>query len=100
MTNFTHCFRQTAMHMPGELRDILLAIIYEWQYCQEKGEEFPKVTKEVTLSPDETLNRIKQIGEQLCQKLPTFLGGLGNYKPLAQAREFVAFTFRRFSEEH
>jgi CRISPR-associated protein Cst1 len=53
----------------GELRDILLAIIYEWQYCQEKGEEFPKVTKEVTLSPDETLNRIKQIGEQLCQKL-------------------------------
>jgi CRISPR-associated protein Cst1 len=53
----------------GELRDILLAIIYEWQYCQEKGEEFPKVAKEGTLSSDETLNHIKQIGEQLCQKL-------------------------------
>jgi CRISPR-associated protein Cst1 len=61
----------------GELRDILLAIIYEWQYCQEKGEEFPKVTKEVTLSPDETLNRIKQIGEQLCQKLSNLSRWIG-----------------------
>jgi CRISPR-associated protein Cst1 len=61
----------------SELRDILLAIIYEWQYCQEKGEEFPKVTKEVTLSPDETLNRIKQIGEQLCQKLSNLSRWIG-----------------------
>jgi CRISPR-associated protein Cst1 len=61
----------------GELRDILLAIIYEWQYCQEKGEEFPKVTKEVTLSPDETLNRIKQIGKQLCQKLSNLSRWIG-----------------------
>jgi len=61
----------------GELRDILLAIIYEWQYCQEKGEEFPKVTEEVTLSPDETFNRIKQIGEQLCQKLSNLSRWIG-----------------------
>jgi CRISPR-associated protein Cst1 len=61
----------------GELRDILLAIIYEWQYCQEKGEEFPKVAKEGTLSSDETLNRIKQIGEQLCQKLANLSRWIG-----------------------
>jgi CRISPR-associated protein Cst1 len=61
----------------GELRDILLAIIYEWQYCQEKGEEFPKVAKELTLSSDETLNRIKQIGEQLCQKLSNLSRWIG-----------------------
>jgi len=61
----------------GELRDILLAIIYEWQYCQEKGEEFPKVAKEGTLSSDETLNRIKQIGEQLCQKLSNLSRWIG-----------------------
>jgi CRISPR-associated protein Cst1 len=61
----------------SELRDILLAIIYEWQYCQEKGEEFPKVAKEGTLSSDETLNRIKQIGEQLCQKLANLSRWIG-----------------------
>jgi CRISPR-associated protein Cst1 len=61
----------------GELRDILLAIIYEWQYCQEKGQEFPKVAKELTLSSDEILNRIKQIGEQLCQKLSNLSRWIG-----------------------
>jgi len=61
----------------SELRDILLAVIYEWQQCQETGKEFPKVTKEVILSPDETLNRITQIGEHLCQKLPNLSRWIG-----------------------
>jgi len=61
----------------SELRDILLAVIYEWQHCQEGGEEFPKVTEKVPLSPDETLNRIKQIGEHLCQKLPNLPRWIG-----------------------
>jgi len=61
----------------SELRDILLAVIYEWQHCQEAGEEFPKVTKEVTLSPDEILNRVQQIGEQLAQKLPNLSRWIG-----------------------
>jgi len=61
----------------SELRDILLAVIYEWQHCQETGEEFPMVTKEVTLSSDEILNRIRQIGEQLGQKLPNLSRWIG-----------------------
>jgi CRISPR-associated protein Cst1 len=61
----------------GELRDILLAVIYEWQNCQERGEEFPQVTEEPKLAPDETLQRIKQIGEQLCQKLPNLSRWIG-----------------------
>ena len=61
----------------SELRDILLAVIYEWQHCQEKGEEFPKVMEEQVLSPDETLNRIRQIGEKLCQKLPNLPRWIG-----------------------
>ena len=61
----------------GELRDILLAVIYEWQNCQERGEEFPQVTEEPKLTPDETLQRIKQIGEQLCQKLPNLSRWIG-----------------------
>jgi len=61
----------------SELRDILLAVIYEWQHCQEKGEEFPKVTEEMSLSPDETLNRIRQIGGKLCQELPNLTRWIG-----------------------
>jgi CRISPR-associated protein Cst1 len=61
----------------SELRDILLAVIYEWQHCQQKGEEFSKVAEKVTLSPDETLKRIEQIGEHLCQKLPNLPRWIG-----------------------
>lgn len=49
----------------GEVRDVLLAVMYEWQYCQEEGEEFPTLTEAVTLSPDETLTRLQQIGGRL-----------------------------------
>ncbi len=49
----------------GEVRDVLLAVIYEWQYCQERGEEFPTITEAATLSPDETLTRLQQIGGRL-----------------------------------
>lgn len=49
----------------GEVRDLLLAVIYEWQYCQEQGEEFPALTEAGTLSPDETLTRLQQIGRRL-----------------------------------
>jgi len=93
---------------PSELRDILLAVIYEWQYCQKEGREFQKVTEEVTLSPDETLSHIRQIGEQLCQKhsnLPRWIGQLqtarlgerirGVYLPAVQrgVLSFADFVF-------
>jgi CRISPR-associated protein Cst1 len=61
----------------GELRDILLAIIYEWQHCQERSEEFQRVTERFTLTPDETIQRIQQIGERLCQQLPNLPRWIG-----------------------
>lgn len=61
----------------GELRDILLAVSYEWYNCQEKGEEFQLVTSLVELTPDETLQRIQKIGERLCQQLPNLSRWIG-----------------------
>ena len=56
----------------SEVRDILLAVIYEWQHCQERGEEFPKSKSKETveLKPDETLTHIQRIGERLVNQLP------------------------------
>ncbi len=54
----------------SEVRDILLAVIYEWQHCQEQGEEFPQFREQVALTPDEALKRIQSIGERLVQQLP------------------------------
>ncbi len=54
----------------GEVRDVLLAIIYEWLYCQEQGEEFPTLTEAAVLSSDETLTRLQQIGGRLINHLP------------------------------
>lgn len=54
----------------SEARDILLAVIYEWQRCQEQGEEFPALTEQALLLPDETLARLQRIGEQLIERLP------------------------------
>ena len=65
----------------GELRDILLGVIYEWQNCQERGEEFQPVTALVKLSPDETLQRIQQIGERLCQQLRNLSRWVGQLQP-------------------
>ncbi|MCS7224903.1 MAG: type I-B CRISPR-associated protein Cas8b1/Cst1 [Armatimonadetes bacterium] len=54
----------------SQIRDILLAVIYEWQRCQETGEEFPVLEEKAELSPDETLQRLQQIGDQLVTGLP------------------------------
>lgn len=61
----------------SEVRDILLAVIYEWQHCQKEGEEFPSLIEEATLTPDETLQRIQEIGERLCQQLPNLSRWIG-----------------------
>ncbi|RLF17003.1 MAG: type I-B CRISPR-associated protein Cas8b1/Cst1, partial [Thermoprotei archaeon] len=61
----------------GEIRDILLAVIYEWQHCQERGEEFPALAERAELTPDETLARIQQIGERLLKRLSNFKRWLG-----------------------
>ncbi len=54
----------------SEVRDILLAIAYEWQYCQSQGKPFSPLAGSSPLTPDETLQRIQQVGERLCQQLP------------------------------
>ncbi len=61
----------------SEVRDILLAVIYEWQYCQEQDEEFPVLAEAAELRPDETLQRLQQIGEQLLARLPNLSRWIG-----------------------
>lgn len=61
----------------GEVRDILLAVIYEWQHCHKQGEEFPAIAEAAEPSPDETLQRLQQIGEQLRARLPNLSGWIG-----------------------
>lgn len=61
----------------SEVRDILLAVIYEWQNCQERGEEFPQLKETVELTPDETLTRIQSIGGRLMNQLPNLSRWMG-----------------------
>lgn len=61
----------------SEVRDILLAVIYEWQNCQERGEEFPQLEEAVKLTPDETLTQIRGIGERLVNQLPNLSRWMG-----------------------
>ncbi len=61
----------------SEVRDILLAVIYEWQYCQAEGLEFPRLEEPFELTPDETLKRIQSIGERLSEQLPNLSRWVG-----------------------
>ena len=61
----------------SEVRDILLAVIYEWQHCQGQGEEFPRLKEAVELTPDETLTQIQRIGERLVNQLPNLPRWIG-----------------------
>jgi CRISPR-associated protein Cst1 len=61
----------------GEIRDILLAVIYEWQHGQREGLEFPKLEESVELTPDEMLKRIQDIGEKLTKQLPNLSRWVG-----------------------
>jgi CRISPR-associated protein Cst1 len=54
----------------GEVRDVLLAVAYEWQRSKEQGREFPALQEQAKLSSDETLSRLQQIGERLVARLP------------------------------
>ncbi len=61
----------------SEVRDILLAVIYEWQHCQEQDEEFPQLREQVALTPDEILKHIQSVGERLVQQLPNLSKWIG-----------------------
>ena len=61
----------------SEVRDILLAVIYEWYHCQEQGEEYPVFGEGAVLASDETLSRIQQIGQQLLARLPNLSRWIG-----------------------
>jgi CRISPR-associated protein Cst1 len=61
----------------GEVRDILLAVVYEWEYCQSQGKPFPSRAGTIAVTPDETLQRIQAIGERLCQELPNLSRWIG-----------------------
>ena len=61
----------------SEVRDILLAVIYEWLHCQAEGLEFLRLEEPFVLSPDETLKRIQSIGERLTEQLPNLSRWVG-----------------------
>lgn len=69
----------------SEVRDIVLAVAYEWQRCQEEGEEFPTLGGQATFSPDETLSRLQQIGERLIASLPNLSRWIGQLQTARQA---------------
>lgn len=69
----------------GEVRDIVLAVAYEWQRCQEQGEEFPTLGGQAIFSPDETLFRLQQIGERLIASLPNLSRWIGQLQTARQA---------------
>lgn len=64
----------------SEVRDVLLAVIYEWQRCQEQDEEFPALTEQALPSPDETLLSLQRIGEQLIERLPNLSRWVGRLR--------------------
>ena len=61
----------------NEVRDILLAIAYEWEYSQTQGQPFPSLAESSPLTPDETLQRIQQIGDRICQHLSNLSRWIG-----------------------
>ncbi len=82
----------------SEVRDILLAVIYEWQHCQERGEEFPRLQEPVQLTPDETLKRIQRVGERLMEQLPNlprWVGQLQTARTSARIRRVYLSAVQR-----
>jgi len=69
----------------GEVRDILLAVAYEWQHCQERGEEFAALKGKATFPPEETLSRLQQIGERLVASLPNLSRWIAQLQTARQA---------------
>jgi CRISPR-associated protein Cst1 len=60
-----------------EIRDVLLAVIYEWQQCAERGEEFPRRIEAGEIPADETLHRLQQVGQRLIERSPNLSRWVG-----------------------
>jgi len=61
-----------------EVRDVLLAVIYEWHNCQDRGEGFPSLKEAPSPpSPDEVLQHIQRIGNKLIATLPNLNRWIG-----------------------
>jgi CRISPR-associated protein Cst1 len=52
-----------------EIRDTLLAIIYDYHNCKEEGRKFAPSIDTFNITPDETLCRIQRIGERFITNL-------------------------------
>lgn len=73
----------------NQVRDVLLAVIYEWQYCQEHGKPFPSSVEEPSAPPpDEILQRIRRIGEQLIERSPNLKRWLGDLQSARSVDRF------------
>lgn len=55
----------------GLVRDVLLAVAYEWQRCQTNGVAFPPLLQiSQRLGSDSVIERLERLAEQLRQSLP------------------------------
>lgn len=71
-----------------EVRDVLLAVMYEALNCAERGEPFPALTgEEPSPAPDETLQRLQALGQRLLEGLPNFSAWLGRLQTARSPRE-------------
>ncbi|SDX84859.1 CRISPR-associated protein, Cst1 family [Acetomicrobium thermoterrenum DSM 13490] len=52
-----------------EIRDLLLAIIYDYHNCKEEGREFALSITTINITPDETLYHLQKIGKKLIVNL-------------------------------
>ncbi len=62
-------------HDPGsaaEVRDLILAVAYEWEHCQQRNEDFSRIdlARVTVAAPDDVLQRIQEIGSRLVSELP------------------------------
>ena len=72
------------------VRDVLLAVVYEWQRCNEAGESFPRLAGGWAIpEPDEVVRRLERIANDLIRTLPNrrqWITGLMTARKTAQIR--------------
>lgn len=73
----------------GELRDILLAVIYEAIQCQDAGQPFPTLSEGEPPQLDEALSKVASIGKRIVEhldNLPAWVGSLRTARSPSQIR--------------
>lgn len=82
----------------AELRDVLLAVVYEAVRCGEAGEPFPALGGEGPPPPDEALQRLMRVGRRVLEGLDNvgpWVGALQTARSPAQIRRVYLRAVQR-----